>query len=204
MGGYGSGRRSRAFSHGLTDDCRVLDAFRWAREGILRAGRIAKGVWQWNGGKGAAMAFRVDANSCVAPFAELSYTLTLTGKGIEYRVPLQTTVPYFGGLKWWFTCPMARNESYCGRRARKLYLPPGCKYFGCRRCYELKHSSQRNDRPTRILYRVQDLRARLGGSRSLVEDFPEKPKGMWWSTYERLRSESTDAELEAWLLALDR
>lgn len=46
-------------------------------------------------------------------------------------VPLQTTRPYYGGSRWWFTCPL------CNRRAGKLYLPDDARYFGCWHCHDL-------------------------------------------------------------------
>jgi hypothetical protein len=46
-------------------------------------------------------------------------------------VPLQTTRPYYGGLRWWFTCPL------CNRRVGKLYLPDAARYFGCWHCHDL-------------------------------------------------------------------
>ncbi len=35
---------------------------------------------------------------------------------------------------------------------------------------------------------------KLGGSPSLADPFPDKPKGMWWRTYWRLRKEAEEAE----------
>lgn len=34
-----------------------------------------------------------------------------------------------------------RTKVTCQRRVRKLYLPPGAKYFGCRTCYKLTYQS---------------------------------------------------------------
>jgi len=48
-----------------------------------------------------------------------------------YRVSLTTTPLPWGGLRWWFTCPLVVEGRSCGRRVGKLYLPPGRGYFGC-------------------------------------------------------------------------
>jgi len=35
---------------------------------------------------------------------------------------------------------------------------------------------------------------KLGGSASMLDDFPDKPKGMHWGTYDRLRRRHDAAE----------
>ena len=62
--------------------------------------------------------------------------------------------------------------------------------------------------PARLLRKGQSIRMRLGGSPSIMELFPFKPKGMHWRTYERLRREAEEAEghylrkVDAWLSGL--
>ena len=45
-----------------------------------------------------------------------------------------------------------------------------------------------------LLTRAQNKRVRLGGSGSLDEAFPPKPKGMHWRTYNRLAAEDEEAD----------
>jgi hypothetical protein len=75
---------------------------------------------------------------------KLSYTTTDRFDGasekIDYFVPLTSTPCYFGGLRYWFICPLSRNGVYCGRRVAKLYLIN--KYFGCRHCHNLTYGSR--------------------------------------------------------------
>src|SRR5262245_16238079 len=50
MGGAGSGNYYHWWRSGkktVVEDCLSLDANRWTREGILRAGVLASGSWQW-------------------------------------------------------------------------------------------------------------------------------------------------------------
>lgn len=65
------------------------------------------------------------------------------GEQVQVSILLQSTPAHFGGLRWWFTCPLVKGEIACNRRVANLYLPPGERYFGCRTCHQLTyHSSQ--------------------------------------------------------------
>jgi hypothetical protein len=41
---------------------------------------------------------------------------------------------------------------------------------------------------------LQGIRRRLGGSASLCEPFPAKPKGLQWRTYQRLKMQAAELE----------
>jgi hypothetical protein len=60
---------------------------------------------------------------------------------VDYKVRLVTTTPHYGGLRWWFICPLVRRDGGPPRRVAKLYLPPGGKYFGSREGYGLTYRS---------------------------------------------------------------
>jgi hypothetical protein len=45
-----------------------------------------------------------------------------------------------------------------------------------------------------MLWKSQKIRMRLGGSASMLDEFPEKPKGMHWRTYDRLYRMLDEAE----------
>ena len=114
------------------------------------------------------------------------------------EVELVSTSPHYGGLRWWFICPVTVGGRACQRRVRKLYLPPGGRSFACRRCCQLSYTSQRQDDMNRALSKAQAIRERLGGSASMAQPFPSKPKKMWWRTYRRLRASSE----ELWMACL--
>jgi hypothetical protein len=63
---------------------------------------------------------------------------------VEYWLQLATTPQHYGGVRWWFRCPLVVDAEACAQRVRKLYLPPGEKYFGCRHCYTLTYERRRD------------------------------------------------------------
>ena len=64
------------------------------------------------------------------------------GESMDYRVRLVTTRPNYGGLRWWFLCPVSAQRGI-EKRAAKIYLPPGAKVFGCREAHDLTYQSCR-------------------------------------------------------------
>ena len=65
MGGPGSGNRWHYGAKSTTDDCRSIDARRWAREGVLTPGYW--GSWQWtrNGEVVATIQMRTERDRVV-------------------------------------------------------------------------------------------------------------------------------------------
>ncbi|MGA8691831.1 MAG: hypothetical protein WB662_18495 [Methyloceanibacter sp.] len=104
---------------------------------------------------------------------------------VEQRVAIEWTPCPFGGERPWFVCSVQSNGIYCGRRVTKLYGLG--RLFACRHCYRLAYSSQQVSAHQRGLWKSQKIRMRLGGDPSMLEDLPDKPKGMHRRTYDRLR-----------------
>jgi hypothetical protein len=72
----------------------------------------------------------------------------------DYIIPITTTRPRIGGVRYWFRCPVEHDRKPCGRRVKKLYLPPGEQIFGCRHCYDLTYRScQKHDQRKAALAR---------------------------------------------------
>jgi hypothetical protein len=86
-------------------------------------------------------------------YAKVNYTITERNTGertdYEYKIQLTTTPCNYGGVRYWFICPLSRNGVYCGRRVAKLYKAPGTKYFACRHCYNLTYESRNEPRLAR-------------------------------------------------------
>ena len=122
----------------------------------------------------APIHFIVWTNGFDRPILHLFFTLDL-GQGeryMEQQVSLQTTHPYFGGVRWWFTCPLRSEVNFCNGCVGKLYLPPNAHYFACRNCHGLTYrSSQRSDKRVSFLKKNPEIihLALEGGCRSLSE-----------------------------------
>jgi hypothetical protein len=86
-------------------------------------------------------------------YAQFNYTITDRNSGqktdYDYKVRLTTTPCLFGGVRYWFICPLFTNGVYCGRRVANLYLAPGANYFGCRHCHNLSYESRNEPRLAR-------------------------------------------------------
>lgn len=144
MGGLGSSRWSTHIKAVTVEDCLDLDVCHWTREGILGSEIVRSGSQFWNSEsneRGASLEYELDLRGNHAPCVRLFYTLVSTNERMDYRVTLCKTYPHLGGVRWWFVCPLVINNRPCKNRVRKLYIPPGCRYFGCRRCYRLTYRS---------------------------------------------------------------
>jgi hypothetical protein len=141
MGGIGSGRRWHLNKADTVEDCRVLDLGALGRKGPFVPGYTGEVRWSWGGLQTGSISFAVEPGPAGGLILRLSYLMTQTGEEVSTPIRLETTRPHFGGARWWGRCPLAVGGRACGRRVRKLYLPPGGRYFGCRVCYGLTYPS---------------------------------------------------------------
>jgi len=103
-------------------------------------------------------------------------------KGKRWQsIPVRWTRCNFGGQRPWLEC-------LCGRRVGKLYDAGFC--FGCRQCLNLIYECQRRSENGRRYLRLSKLRARCGGSSSIIEQFPPRPARMRKQIYLKLKSRS--------------
>jgi hypothetical protein len=169
MGGFGSGQHwdSRA----TTSDYGQLDVRDWQRRGLLAVGRSFV-CWPWEVEVIASMKRDEPNMVCL-------YHLNGSGQQREpHRIWISWTTCNYGGKRAWFVCPRG-----CGHRVAILY---GDSSQACRHCRQLAYESQRDSGWHRLLRQARTARMRFGGSVSLAEPLPGKPKGMHWRTYRRL------------------
>lgn len=199
MGGFGSGRQG---NRPTVEDCLTLDLGKLLRERCLLPCQRVHSTLRWTvvgtGREVASAGYEADLTDPAAAWLRLDF---VSGKGEQSRthecmVRLVTTRPRYGGMRWWFVCPVS------GRRCGKLHLPPGAGTFAARRAWRLDHWSQRLsplERARRTAAnRADRIKRRLDGAGGRPTwDVPPRPKGMWRRTYERHVREIEEAEERA-------
>ncbi len=190
MGGLGSGTWTRWPTRPVVGNGLVLDLYKLIRDGAFQPGQSTSGSLTWtrshSGEEIGSIGYSSDLTETASGSVHLHYRHD--GSPVDYRVSLTTTRPYYGGVRWWFVCPIN------GTRASKLHLPSGSDTFASRHAFRLAYRSQNETPNDRLLSKAQEIRRRFGGNGSLLDPFPDKPKGMHWTTYWRLRHQSEQAE----------
>lgn len=111
---------------------------------------------------------------------------------IEYFVPMVSTDCHMNGSRPWFSCPE------CGRRAAILYSKAAGK-FACRKCQRLAYPSQSKSVGVRAHRAANNIRRQLGWKVGTANPEGDKPKGMHWSTFEKLHTRYAKAARAAWM-----
>ena len=179
MGGYGSGRRSSWGGKTTTESQRRID-IRWMkRQGYLRAGTMGNLIWSNRGEQTGLITYSMVEEGMV-----LNYRYRINGgewQPVEQSIIFDRTPCNYGGHRTWFRCPR------CGKRVALLY--GAGKLFLCRHCYDLAYGSQQETMSDRLMRKQRKIRERLGADMDLFITIWQKPKGMHWKTFGRLRQE---------------
>ncbi len=149
MGGYGSGRWSGYTKKATVEERRILDIATLRQRGFLRTGYTGNCRWSdWQGNEVASIGYAATGDAI-----RLYYTIRRFNQEpeeVSYQVPVVWVPCNFGGQRPLFVCPGTR----CGeRRVAKLYLPPGGRYFLCRRCHDLSYRSRQEYNKQDALWR---------------------------------------------------
>lgn len=152
MGGIGSGNSYRSMGRKATVEESLTLSMKDLRR-RLHVGMTGKLTWTWRGGHTSSIGYYVTGGEDSRAI-KLHYRWG-DKEDISIPVRLTTTPTQFGGPRWWFICPLIVGGRVCERRAGKLHLPPGAKYFGCRKCHNLTYrSSQESHREERLFGRL--------------------------------------------------
>ena len=188
MGNCFSGRRG---GRPLVEHGWKLDLAICMRKGLFRQGLHVAGPMRWKlvhtDQVTAKISYEANLIHPAAAWVRLHYRSVATSSGAttewDYRVQLTTTRPNFGGLRWWFICPIT------GTRVRVLYLPfKGKTVFASRQASGLAYRSQRITTEERAVDLALRALKRLGiEDQNLLETpYCPKPKWMRWQTHARL------------------
>jgi hypothetical protein len=173
MGGYNSGRWSWHLKKTQAEECAKLTIF--FLKPYLQPGNWSTVRWSRGGQETGSISYRVLGDDHPTGL-RLIYTIGAKSghpEDFNYLVSLTTTPLPWGGVRYWFECPLQG----CTRRVGCLYLPPGGKYFGCRHCYNLTYESRQEGSSSRSFFNsfageMQDVYPGINGKdvRALLDD----------------------------------
>jgi len=150
MGGFGSGRWTWHSKRQTVEDALAIRAGT-LKEAFNRGQAWRGSIW-WTssrtGERTSSIGYEfwpaeAEGGTVRAGRLRLRYTTKRHAGNVDsdYWIDLETTPCNFGGVRWWFLCPMVRGGRPCRRRCGKLYCPGHALYFGCRECYDLTYTS---------------------------------------------------------------
>jgi hypothetical protein len=123
-----------------------LSIFWLKKHGYLESGWRHGGIkWTYGlSGNKSSIDFNVNIGGDEGDYIRLQYTYTNKWSGekgnLDYKIRLTTTPCNYGGVRYWFICPLSKNGQYCGRRVGVIYSIG--KWFGCRHCGDICYAAQ--------------------------------------------------------------
>ena len=201
MGGIGSGRWP-SFQTTL-DDTRQISIDQLAKSGLFRMGFKLSTTLEWRRASdstvSSSIGIEADCRKPHAPTMALRYRID--GQDVVQTFALEAKPLPYGGHRWYVICPITR------KRASRLYTA-GDRFMS-RTATGLAYGSQYEPSHYRAVRGAQKIRERLGGPLATIMDFgfPERPKGMWRTSYDRIRQraqkyETQCADYERWLCGM--
>ena len=184
MGGLGSGWWTRGDRRQTLDDGLQVDVRRLNKQGLLRAGQ--GGTITWHSGGEATGSIRF---ACTQRALELRYrrrSSTPDCPPVTQSIAFDRTACNLGGSRVWLLGP------HCTRRVAILAF--GVHGFICRKCYRLPYGSQVEDDVDRMIRRKYKICERIFRDQDRYRF--GKRKGIHQRTYDQLREEYCDLEIE--------
>jgi hypothetical protein len=154
-------------------------------------GGILSGVRGWRGGKHpvdhlpvaklthASTGINRHRDTYVRP--EGACWATIVHRDRQWTVSVTTHALQKGGVRRWLVCPQ------CESKRVALYVAG--EQVACRTCLGLRYSSQHACRRTRMCWRADKIRERLGWPPGVLGAIGQKPPGMHQRTYLALVTE---------------
>ena len=157
MGGFGSSRWNSYWKKTQVESCTKLDIY--SLKPYLRPGYVDIIRWYQGENESGSIGYRVNGDNKPTSI-KLYYTITRSNEekiDMEYTVLLTTTPLAWGGVRYWFVCPLSEDGVACNRRVGCLYLPPGKSLFGCRHCYNLTYKNSQEGIQSKDIYETLAL-----------------------------------------------
>jgi hypothetical protein len=157
----------------IVENALTLSISELVRTFVIVPGETNRGTWYWSrpsrsGGNPYLLSADYEAHAEAIEHSWLRLSYTRHGQPIHLRVPLEATRPHYGGLRWWFRCPLN------GRRASKLYLPPGQLKFASRTAHHLTYRSCQESGRFAALHRL--VASRLGVDEATIRRLSKPPR----------------------------
>ena len=193
------GTWSRTNTKDTVDDCLRLDAQAVATKLDLTQRGYASWRWSWSrlGGERTST-----IDFWILPGEGIRLNYNCAGVPVPpYLAPVVTTVPNYGGLRYWFLCPR------CNRRIRYLYCD---RLFLCRSCHGLTYrttQATKTDLHNTLTNQMDRIRRQLRATGGPLDPCPDKPRYMHADIYFRLWFQYTTIQrlyLAAWMGRLAR
>ena len=193
MGGIGSGRYWPN-KKVLITDCRKLDVLELNRAGVLKPGAI--GSLRWSDDLDGHVSFSCEPDSLQLSYHGHFFTNEITQH--RHSIPLVWSACRYGSKRPYFRC----TGHKCSNMVEHLYSHG--EGFKCRFCLNLAYPCQSENKGERAARRAGKVRIKLNGSEGVLTPFPDKPKGVHWRTYIRLREQSAADGDKAFKYAYNR
>ena len=142
MGGAGSGRWGKHNKKIAVEDCLCLDMK--LLNSALAHGSGYNGAVSWfrDRERFAWLGYAIrDSDEGLVLHLEYSKIFQAKKRSVDCIIRVARCSVHFGGIRWYFLCPLIVGGTPCRRRCAKLLLPRRSLYFGCRTCHNLTYSS---------------------------------------------------------------
>lgn len=187
MGGIGSGNRNQWPVRDTVESCHRVDIRYMKKQKLLTPGTQGTLHWSRNGEPTGDIRYQVFSD-----YLKLIFRYRQHGgewQPMEQTVYFDHTPCHYGGHRQWLLCP------HCNRRVAVL-CSNGPRFL-CRHCYGLAYTSQQQSPSDRAITQKHKLGDRLFEHYEYGEGCG-KPKGMHWSTFERLKAKYNRYERRWW------
>src|SRR6476659_8310842 len=115
--------------------------------------------------------------------------IEMQNRTVPQQIRISWTRCHLGGGRPWMHCP------YCEKRVAKLLR--GMGGYCSRACIgNPLYASQTKSAHGRRHFEICKVRLQLNGNASLLEPFPERPRGMHRKTYDRLKARALNLEMD--------